>query len=146
VPTRYWLAAVIFAAGQIFAFSPYLPLVRQPVVLEPELVGLLTAIIALVLAWLASRRTTVAANPYDQIWIDFRDTFGLFWGLRVQERMNAAAKQFGWDLELGWSGFKSSSSGCPFDAIDPAIEPTLRTTFKGLLRRFVTNLWIDKRL
>jgi hypothetical protein len=63
----------------------------------------------------------------------------------VQERVNAAAKQYGWDLDLGWSGFKRRSDGAPLAAIDPDIEPTFRTMFKGLLRRFVSHPWIAHR-
>ncbi|HMC10425.1 MAG TPA: hypothetical protein VKH44_04010, partial [Pirellulaceae bacterium] len=146
IPTRHWLVSLVLAAGQVGAFSSHLALLRRPMVPQPELVGLLLAGAALVVAWLSSRRATVAANSYDRLWIDFRDTFGLLWGLRVQERVNAAARQNGWDLELTWSGFRQRVSDDPLAEIDPAIESVLRTTFRGLLRRFVSSEWIAERL
>jgi hypothetical protein len=145
VPTRHWLASLMLAAGQIVAFSSSLALLHWPMVPKPELVGLLLAGAALVVAWLSSRRASDAASSYDRLWLDFRDTFGLLWGLRVQERVNATARQNGWDLELTWSGFRHRASVEPLAEIDPAIESMLRTTFRGLLRRFVSSEWIAER-
>jgi len=145
VPTRYWLASLLLAAAQVIAFSPYLAGVHQPIVPEAGAVGLLLAATAIAVAWLMSRMQSTAANSYERQWLDFRDSFGLLWGLRVQERMNAAARQYGWDLELTWRGFRTRTSDTPLDAIDSVIGPTLRTTFKGLLRRFVSNAWIEDR-
>jgi len=146
VPTRYWLAALLFFAGQIIALAPHLIFIRRAVTPQPDLVGLLLSVAALVVVWVTSRRRSLIKHSYDVAWRDFRDTFGLFWALRVQERVNAAAKQFDWDIELGWRGFRRASDGAPITQMDPNIEPALRTTFKGLLRRFVSNDWIDNRL
>ena len=52
----------------------------------------------------------------------------------------------GWDLELNSSGFYRPSTSQPVSKIDPAIEPALRATFQGLLRRFVSRAWIDGRI
>jgi len=144
--TRYWLASLSFAAGQFVAFSPFLAVVRRGVVVEPGSTGLLICVSAIAIAWLVSQNTVAAANRYDRLWVDFRDTFGLFWALRVQERINSAARQYGWNLELTWSGFVTPGNAASPAAFDPAIEPTLRTTFKGLLRRFVSGPWIKERL
>jgi hypothetical protein len=146
LPTRYWLAALLLFTGQIIALAPHLIFIRRAIAPQPEFVGLLLAVFAIVVAWFASRRRSTTENNYDAAWRDFRDAFGLFWALRVQERMNAAAKQFSWDLELDWRGFRRASDGAWISEIDPNSEPALRSTFKGLLRRFVTNGWIDQRL
>jgi hypothetical protein len=154
VPTRYWLAALLVAAGQTLALSPHLPLLRGALGVgqSPALSSVLDALTlglcasALLAAWAFSRQERPTPNPYDRLWLDFRDTFGLFWALRVQERINAAAQQSGWDLDLKWHGFRRRNDVAPFATIDPTIEPTLRTTFKGLLRRFVSNSWIAERL
>jgi hypothetical protein len=146
VPTRYWLASLLVAAGQILALSPHLPLLRRAIHSSAELLGLLLCVAALATAWLFWRSERSPTNAYDRLWLDFRDSFGLFWGLRVQERINAAAQQYGWDLELTWSGFRQRNGCAPLTAIDATIEPALRTTFKGLLRRFVSNAWIAQRL
>jgi hypothetical protein len=143
--TRYWLAALVLCAGQIIALGTHLVFIRRAVVSQPELVGLFLAAAALVVAWFIPRRQA-SGSGYDGAWLDFRDTFGLFWALRVQERVNAAAKQFNWDIELGWRGFRRASDGVRLTELDSSIEPALRSTFKGLLRRFVSNEWIDRRL
>jgi hypothetical protein len=146
VPTRFWVPALLLAAGQTIALSVYLPVLRRELVSESSAAGLAMAGSALVVAWLASRRIRVCSNAYDRLWLDFRDRFGLLWSLRVQERVNALAKQEGWPLEVAWSGFCDSKTGAPLAALDPAIEPTLRTSLKGLLRRFVSSEWIAERL
>jgi hypothetical protein len=146
VPTRFWLPALLLAAGQAIALGVYLPLLRRELIAETSAAGLALASMALVVAWLVSRRTRMGTNAYDRLWLDFRDRFGLLWSLRVQERVNALAKQENWPLELAWRGFCDSKTGEPLAAIDAAIEPTLRTSLKGLLRRFVSSEWIADRL
>ena len=85
------------------------------------------------------------ADEQVRLWLDFRDSFGLLWSLRVQQRLNELATQNGWDHHLTWRGFQQRSTGQPLTQIDPSIEPTLRTSLKGLLRRFVSNHWIECR-
>jgi hypothetical protein len=146
VPTRYWLSSLLFAAGQIIALSPYLVLIRSPLTIEPGFVGLPLCVLGFIAAWIAARRTRNVASGYDRLWLDFRDGFGLFWALRVQERVNATAKQQGWDLELAWTGLRRCSHDAPMTGMDTSAEQSLRTTLKGLLRRFVSNDWIAERL
>lgn len=146
LPTRFWLGALLLAAGQVLALSAHLPLLRLTRLPEREAIGLMLAAGAMVVAWLAARRKRVAGKPYDRLWLDFRDSFGLLWSLRVQERVNALASQEGWPIELTWSGFCDRTSGAPLQGIEPAVEPILRTSLTGLLRRFVDRAWIAERL
>lgn len=142
VPTRYWLASLLVAAGQVLALSQYLALVQRPLVPLPEACGLALCGLGVVAAALAARRSN-AADPRDRWWLDFRNSFGLFWALRVQERMNATAVQHGWNIELTWSGFRQLDS--TESAVAAVDEPAVRSTLKGLLRRFVTAEWIAQR-
>jgi hypothetical protein len=146
VPTRYWLASLLVAAGQVVALSQYLAMMDRPLLPAFPAAGLFLCVVGFVAAELAARRARVFSNSHDHLWISFRDTFGLLWGLRVQERVNAAAKQLGWDFGLAWHGLRRRADNSPLTQIDPSIEPTFRTTFKGLLRRFVSNDWITERL
>jgi hypothetical protein len=146
VATRYWLGSLLVAGGQVMACSPYLALVQRPLLPQGGWIGLLLCVAGMVVAWLAFRRVRVTAYAYDRLWLDFRDSFGLLWALRVQERVNAVAKQKGWGIELGWNGFRSLADGAPLATIEPAMERTLRTTIKGLLRRFGSSLWLAERL
>lgn len=143
LPTRQWLAAVMLATGQFLALSEYLPLVQRPLFAHQELAGLWLGCAAL---GVASPPQSHAASKFDRLWLDFRDTFGLFWALRLQERVNHVAHTSAWPLWLSWSGLRDVQSGQPVATLDGALEPTLRTTLKGLLRRFVSSRWILERL
>jgi hypothetical protein len=145
VPTRYWLASLLVAAGQLIAFGAVAKLPVPLPGLTAAALGLVVCVVGIMAALLAFRKTATRANPFDRLWADFRDSFGLFWALRVQERVNAAAKQYGWDLELTWLGFRQPGNAAPLAAIPPAIERPLSANLKGLLRRFVSSAWIAKR-
>src|SRR5581483_5962723 len=146
-----WLPALLVAGGHVIALSPYLPLVRRELVSSSGAVALWVMTGGFVIAWFVARTPARGASAYDRVWLDFRDSFGLLWGLRVQERINALARQEKWGLELWWSGFRSSRGeemlgGEALTEAPAAIEPVLRTSVKGLLRRFVSNEWIEQRL
>ena len=142
LPTRNWLPALLAAAGQVFLFAAHLPLVSRIEWLSSlqaaPAIGLLLFAAAMMTA---VRRKGTPQDPYDVLWRDFRDALGLLWGLRMQERINAAAQAAGWDLELAWGGF--IQKGNPKE---PGMPAELRPVMKGLLRRFVSNEWIAARL
>ena len=144
--TRFGLSAICLALGQIVLLSSYLPLIQRPITSRPELAGLVIMLFALGLASFAARKQRTTTNPYDRVWLDFRDTFGMLWGLRFAERVNAAAAQYGWDFTLTWSGFRSTATAAPLNQISPEIEPAFRATLVGLLRRFVSADWIAARM
>lgn len=143
LPTRYWHASLLIAAGQTVALAAVLPLLRRTAIPHDELIGLSLAALGLIAAWFVPRRST---RGYDRLWLDFRDSFGLLWSLRVQERVNALARSNNWPLTLGWHGFRSLNQDEATNPITTQIEPILRTSFRGLLRRFVSNEWIAERL
>jgi len=143
VPTRFWLASLLVAVGQSLALSTHLPLFARPLIAQAEVAGLALCGLGIISAAIAARRKTIAVNPYDVLWLDFRDSFGLFWSLRVQERINAAATQRNWNLELAWGGFVLKPDA---PAKDGDFDPALRTALKGLLRRFVSHDWMAQRL
>ena len=141
--TRQWLAVVLLAGGQTLALSEYLPLVSRTLFAQQPLVAVMMAAAATGCLRLPHAAT---ANGYDRLWLDFRDTFGLFWALRLQERVNSVSDTNQWPFWLSWSGLRDKASGLPTTEIDASVEPKLRTTFKGLLRRFVSGRWIAVRL
>jgi hypothetical protein len=146
VPTRFRVASLWLAAGQVVALSPYLALIHRPLFSHYSPVGLLIAINATRSGWIAARWFNAGTRHYDRCWLNFRDSFGLLWALRVQERVNAVARQNGWDIELNWSGFCRTETGEGISQIDLAIEPALKASFNGLLRRFVSSEWISDRV
>lgn len=143
--TRYWLAALLAAGGQVLAFGQFLPLAPQAFPARATLLGLLLLTAALVAAHVASLRTQGANSDLDRLWLDFRDTFGAFWALRVQERMNATAQQHGWKATLAWHGFDEAAESASPAAVTTHDRLSPASTFRGLLRRFVSSDWIAAR-
>lgn len=131
--TRFSLATVIAAGGQLALFYPSLPIVGGPNVSTWSW-GIWLISAAIVLAWWQTRRAPTG-DSWDGLWIDFRNAFGLVWGLRVMERINATSRICDWNVELGWYGFQTE---VPFGESAGELERTFRT----LLRRFVSPEWI----
>ena len=145
LPTRFWPAALLVAAGQIVLHWPYLPLTSgtQPDGWSLWGLGLLAS--AFVTAVVIGRRRRPQGDPLDRLWIDFRNQYGVVWGLRVAERINASAMTRGWDVSLGWQGF-STQFGGSIEVIPPAVRAELEAAVRTVLRRFVSAHWIDERL
>ncbi len=145
LPTGNRFAAWLVSLGQIILFAPHLPLLRGMDFLTmlpagPS-VALFLLAISVAIARVGSSRTgkPPEAGSFDQLWLDFRDTFGLLWGLRLQERVNAASAAAKWEVDLQWHGF--SERGVPAKH-----REALRQAMTGLLRRFVSHQWIAARL
>jgi hypothetical protein len=150
LPTRFWLAALLWGAGQTILLWEALPvstLWADP----PKPVWGLACLSAALLAtaWPRRRRSACAV---DRVWVDFRDAFGAVWALRVQDRLNAAARQHGWPVMLAWSGLVEHCRGPTADPrqLEPpdraAAERAMTRSLAWLLRRFVSPAWIDARL
>ena len=143
VATRFWPASVLFCLGQAMLLSPYLPAISSAL---PTATGPLWGIGLLVTAWVLPAigwpRSSTAGSRLDRVWLDFRDAYGAVWGLRIVERMNAAASVPGWPARLGWRGFRLRQTGTPIAPWPEGVEDALRT----LLRRFVSEDWLAARL
>jgi hypothetical protein len=145
-PTRFGFAAILVALTQIVLVWQYLPWTEASTsttaVLLAQLSGL-AAIILVSLNWPPSRETLC---PEDRAWLDFRDSFGAFWAARVMLRVNDCSMRYGWGLWLNWTGFarvEIVGSGPEWrDEIDDALNTALR----NLLRRFVSDSWLDERI
>lgn len=148
VLTRYSLSMLLLVSGQIVWLSEWLPLLPRFSSLAElrEVTGLVLATSAVVGAWVISLRPARTSNQLDRLWFDFRDSFGLFWALKLAERVNDAGKQAGWDFDLGWGGFRTKADFAPLDQLSPETATALRNSLQGLLRRFVSAEWISERL
>jgi hypothetical protein len=146
--TRYGVSMLLLVAAQVVWLSEWLPLLSRVGLLPEsrELTGLVLASLAIVSAWLLSWPRTRALNRFDRLWFDFRDSFGLFWALKLAERVNDAGKQAGWDFDLGWGGFRTKSEFAPLGEMGPQVEEALMNSLQGLLRRFVAAEWISGRI
>jgi hypothetical protein len=47
-----------------------------------------------------------ARSEFDQVWLDFRDRFGLVWAQRLREQFNASASHADWPVVLRWTGLR----------------------------------------
>ncbi|MCA8996619.1 MAG: hypothetical protein KDA80_06535 [Planctomycetaceae bacterium] len=90
------------------------------------------------------RRSPKIGDPYDLIWHDFRDTFGLVWSIRIQESLNAGAEQRQCHWRIGPLGvdWRVSDPSRP----EPDVVKSFENSLRWHLRRFVDPDWIDQRL
>lgn len=81
----------------------------------------------------------------EQLWSDFRDLFGIAWARRVQEQINAIARQEQWGIQLDFQGFVQDS-GAPVEGFSDRDQSQIERAFRWSLRRFVDPEWIHARL
>jgi hypothetical protein len=143
LPTRFWLSAILAAAGQFALCWNFLPWTLADN--RSTVIGMVCLLLGAIAALVSARRPS-PAPPLDRVWLDFRDRFGALWGARVLERINADAALRQAPMRLGWSGFCSADRGEPMAEIPPEARDELRLSFVNLLRRFVTVEWIDATL
>ena len=138
LPTRFWSASLLVAAGQTLLLSEYLWSFTSESTawLLPTGVGCF-----LLAAGIVTWQCRVAASEngeedslaaYSRQWKKFRDAYGAFWALRILGRVNQTAELCDWPMRLTWTGFELS----------PEVKPTaeqlaeLDQTMSTLLRRF----------
>ena len=139
--TRFGFAALVLTAGQACLLLPQLPLVGREWSSSWEL-GLLLIVASVGIVFWQTRLAPHREN-WNRVWIDFRNAYGLVWGLRVMERINATAKLCNWESELGWFGFDKLDASTRAEADADAEE--LERTVQTVLRRFVSPEWIEMR-
>ena len=89
------------------------------------------------------RRPLLVASPLDRLWLEFRDSFGIVWARRIQDRMNQTAQSENWPVRLQMHGFVSTlGDNCE----NPEPADRIEHAFRWQLRRFVDPEWIDQRL
>lgn len=144
LPTRFWLAAILYGAGQALLLAEFLPWFRTLSGPLAPLIGMTLLALAATSTFVMRKTSVDTQRPLDCVWIDFRNAFGAVWGLRIAERVNSEAKMYGWNVHLSWHGLVSIS-GQPA-TLPPEIDEAVRKSLKTLLRRFVSPEWIDERL
>lgn len=137
LPTRHALSAILVAAGQIVLFSGLLPGVEM--VNANAALPIATLLFLLAIAWAiwTARIRRRADNEFDARWREFRDAFGALWGVRILERVNAAARTSDWPFSLTWTGFYFHDVDTTWGDVPPDTQVELRQTINNLLRRFM---------
>ena len=140
--TRFWTSGLLFCGGQVALLTPFLPATNDSLPgSEGPLLGLSLIVTAWSLRAMGLPGPRLAKHPLDRAWLDFRDAFGVVWGLRIAERINASAASYGWPATLAWTGFIANEGQSTTD-----VPPVLEESFRNLLRRFVSPAWIDARM
>jgi hypothetical protein len=134
LPTRMAPAALLLAIGcSLELWDLVRPATAPPMTALPaELLILLAPVAALAVSWLPARAT----NEADRLWRNFRDEFGLIWGLRLREQFNRAAANAGLAVELSWSGIRPTSGSA--DTAETVHDASLNI-LRPLLKRFETQ-------
>lgn len=83
------------------------------------------------------------SSRLDSLWRDFRDTFGIVWARRMQERFNDMMRQQGHSIRLGIDGLEQAEGNpdIPFTGMSAA-----ETSLCWLLQKFVDREWIVVRV
>lgn len=82
----------------------------------------------------------------DRAWVDFRDTFGLVWARRVQDRVNEDLRRLDGDAVLGVAGVEFHGERASLPAERDAACERAEATLRWLWRRFVDDEWVESRL
>jgi hypothetical protein len=138
--TRHAPAALLLAAGQWLLLHPHLPLPGETFDRARVAAGLALLTLATLAVAAGWPRGMTARSGLDRVWLDFRDSYGTVWGLRVRERVNATAQLCGWNARLQWHGFDRPE---PWPAAE---KQEVERVLRRLLRRFVSRPWIDRRI
>ena len=147
LPTRFCISGLVMAASQCVLLGDYLPF-SFPLGhfgVDPPTTGLCGFVLSLAATAVTRRNTRRANKALDRLWLDFRDAYGLLWGLRFAERVNSSAEICDWNVRLRWKGFVTSDEAELIE-IPEATAAMLRQNLEGLLRRFVSPSWIADRM
>jgi hypothetical protein len=104
LPTMFAGPACCFGAAQACAARDLLPFPLGNTNLSD--VALLLFCAALIGVRILAFRRAKNGVGLHRLWFDFRDAYGLVWGLRIAERLNAVAVKQGWPVEFGWSAIR----------------------------------------
>jgi hypothetical protein len=127
LPTRFGFAALVLAAGSGLDLTALVGHtgMSSATWLDSLLVwGRLLVAGSPWAAWAMAKMPRRSHSEFEQIWLGFRDRFGLTWALRVREQFNRAAANAGWTARLGWSELGGEADG------------EMTSTLRALLRRF----------
>ena len=137
VPTRFGQSAFVLALGFVLQY-----LVLTQLQWTHQVRGQLGTCVGICWAasiWLADVafiEKKIPAPGLPRLWWWFRNSWGVVWALRVQERFNRTAEAASWPIRLNWHGVISANPSANLQPL--AIPPEAEATLAGLLRRFAT--------
>jgi hypothetical protein len=134
LPTRLGPAAVLLALG--YSLEAWALLSREAAAKEFATTGWLCLGLAPWFGLLCWRMQRAPGAAFDQVWLDFRNRFGLVWGQRVREQFNRAAINAGWSVHLYWQGLCLMNEP---GSLQEGQEEEMLRTLRALLQRFLTK-------
>ncbi|MCA9026224.1 MAG: hypothetical protein KDA86_13540 [Planctomycetaceae bacterium] len=145
IGTKFWSSSCMYAVAVCLLVAPLSTMAPEGLsdVRARQLAGLILGA-AVAIAVVQGRRSSSHPSPLDRLWDDFRNSFGIVWANRLQERVNSVARQKSWPLELTPFGILWSEPLTDHDRHEASVK--LEETLRWLLRRFVDPSWIDDRL
>jgi hypothetical protein len=141
LPTRYWLSALLVAAGQSVLLLGY---ARGTA--DGATIGMGLFAIAAVAAYWSAGRGRDTETPLDRAWLDFRDMFGVVWAVRIAEQLNKSSAMHDWNVAARWDGLFDAKSGEPVTGLMQETAGAIERSLRTQLRRFVSPAWLDARL
>jgi hypothetical protein len=136
LPTRLAPAAVLLAFGcalEILATSRSESLTGRLDSSQP-IAHLLLALVPWI-GYVRMRWQPVSGSSFDfdQVWLRFRNRFGLFWAQRLREQFNQSAHNAKWPVVLRWQGLRVSPGELP---PSPAVRGAMKVNLRALMKRF----------
>jgi hypothetical protein len=148
VGTRYTLAAVCYAVSLLLLAASVSEITPAWLPSDQACRGWATILVGAAFgeAWRTSRRRPALNSRFDRVWRDFRNWFGIVWARRVQVRVNEAAASQNWPVHLELHGFAARAGSEKAALTTEQAAPQIEHTLRWLLRRFVDDDWIGRRL
>jgi hypothetical protein len=142
--TKYWISACLYAAALVLLIASFSS--ATPGWLSAELMRVWASIavaLAVVAAWKAGRAPAVQPS-IDRLMEDYCNLYGIVWGRRLQDRLNAVAQRQGWPVAVTPRGlvWEEEMSDSKRHETTTQVEQSLR----WMLKPFVDPQWIDRRL
>ncbi len=151
VGTRFLTSALLLGAAFFFLVIPFAGWLPEmwPTSAACRLRATLCAGMAVIWPAILGRSAPDLA-PWDRVWVDFVNVFGIAWGRRLQDRFNETARKSKWGVKLDLYGLVWDDAP---GATSPADRPQLpqwtsemTQALTWLLRRFVDQPWLERRV
>lgn len=145
--TRFVLPVLLAAASCVCILWPVSGLGSDGIMRAESLLSLGTIGLgaACLLAVLTARHSPQTETGSERVWNDFRNIFGIVWAKRVMDRVNWSAQEEDWPLRLDLSGVIWTKPDVTGEERAEALK-RLEATFRWLLKRFVDDAWLHRRL
>lgn len=150
VGTRLGASSLLWSAAQFLVIAPLGPVTRLGIAADSRTrtIALLLLSAGVAWGWYRCRRPLPARTALDFLWLNYRETFGLVWGKRLQDRFNFNARNAQTGFRLFRQGFAivDSHENPQPGELDLEQQEFAEYTMRWLLRRFVDPEWIDSQL